>query len=260
MANANQALGLTQNDGTAIKEAANFERNDVLSCNLVVMPADYPEYAHDDYHEPRRATIRKPIRAVDIKIATHKAQADELADHWNSIKGCAIVLKAQAGKHEGYRMVGHWLKGLPTLAYNQELDCEVLADMTMDCLTSSLEAVFKTPTETTDTHLIARLIKEHFATHYFQNLKGTSFFKHINKMFNEQRIESCIDSTMTDLYGNYEEQWLDNTSNRLNLMHSSFRTHITDNPNALMALINAFELEQVAYASAKAGEITIACR
>ena len=236
----------------------NFPLNQVLSFNKPIMPAMLIDC------EPTSDRYEVAVKDAKSKITLMGIKANTMVENWNYANTKAIRLSVEKGQIDGIRIVGQWAECLTVEHYNQELDYHAVAEHIADNLIDNLEAIYPTLELIChfeqSVHTVIRNLKEaFFNSNQFAELRDTSFFKHINKIFDIERLtelfEEIGDSYSKPILYATDAEDLEAFKAILKL---TFLTFIDERKRIASAVVG-FELEQVCIASDKAQNITELC-
>ena len=233
----------------------NFARNQVLSFNKIVVPEDYLKQNPSATASDIAAKCAKDKGAFIGRLAENKADA------WNVTNAHAIDLIVKHGDGDTWMVIGEWAACLTVDDHTKELDCRYIANQ----LVAATEPLVKTALEGIDVdygyieqgiYLATNRVKDIiFSIDAFDLLRNTSFFKHINKAFDQSRLKEIFDEinfcSNLPFHPTHDEQ---QQAFRTALRQTFECFLVEDNKYIISALTN-FELEQVALASAKACDI-----
>ena len=236
-----------------------FGLNEVLSFNRTVNPVDYID---------REAVCDEAtaIALAENEVSLLALRAEEMVEAWNNLGAYAINLEVQKSDDLGFRIVGEWADCLAVEGYNQEVDVLTTANH----LGRQAYKEIKTAMADLDVDFDYVAIGIHRATssirtaifnnEYFKDLHNTSFFKHIGKAFDPLVIRAEFDETNEysnlPFYPTEDEQ----QQEFRRILRRTFEGFLyKDNNEHIIKAVSAFELEQVALASAQAAIIIQAC-
>lgn len=233
----------------------NFGRNKVLSFNKVVVPEDYlDEKPNATYHDITAKCVRDKGTFIG-RLAENKADA------WNVTNAHAIDLIVKHGIAGAWMVVGEWAACLTVDEYTKELDCRHIANQ----LAAAAEPLVKTSLKDLDVdydyieqgiYLATNRVKDIiFGIDAFDLLRNTSFFKHINKAFNQDRLKEIFDEinlcSNLPFHPTHDEQ----LQAFKTALRQTFECFLVEDNKYIVSALTNFELEQVALASAKACDI-----
>ena len=235
--------------------------NKVLSFNRAIVPSDYID------SPPNTDIYDTAVKASKHKVSMIADHAEKMVSDWNDLGAYAIKLAVERNHETGFRIIGQWLDCLPVDSYTQELDTLSCTDWigreAYKSLTTALSDI-DVNFDCIDLGINTAVNSIQFAlfnNKYFADLHNTSFFKHIGKAFKPLVIRSEFDEANSynqmPFFPTEDEQQAEFKK----ILKSTFEVFldIEYNPYILEA-VNAFDLEQVAIASAQAAIIMKSCR
>ena len=233
----------------------NFARNQVLSFNKIVVPEDYLKQNPSATASDIAAKCAKDKGTFIGRLAENKADA------WNVTNAHAIDLIVKHGDGDTWMVIGEWAACLTVDDCTKELDCRHTANQLAAAAEPLVEKALKDLDVDYDyieqgIYLATNRIKDViFDIDAFDLLRNTSFFKHINKAFDQEKLKEIFDEinpcNNLPFHPTYDEQ---QQAFKAALRQTFECFLVEDNKYIINALTN-FELEQVAFASAKACDI-----
>lgn len=235
----------------------NFPLNQVLSINEPIMPALFVDC------EPSTDRYEASMKDAQHKISLIALKARDMVNDWNHGSTKGIRLSVEQGHTDGIRIVGNWADCLAVEHYNKELDYRAVAEYVAETMIDVLDNIYPTLDlvchfEESAACVITNLKHAFFMRSEFIELQNTTFFKHINKIFNVDRLQEIFqevsDTHSTTIYPTDSEE----LETFKVVLKQSFCALLEEKQRITDAVIG-FELEQVAKASDRAWEITKIC-
>lgn len=229
--------------------------NQVLSFNKIVVPEDY-------FEKNPNATKSD----IGFKTSEHKRTflayiAENAADAWNNTNAYAIDLIVQNNADGCWRVIGEWAACLAVDDYSQELDCLEIAETLMNEVfplvketINSLEVNYNDVGNSI--YFGSNKMKDViFNTNTFSLLRNTSFFKHINKALDQQKLREIFDELSDGINMPFHPTHEEQTQAFKTALRQTFECFFTESNQYIVDAVKNFELEQIALASAKACDI-----
>lgn len=235
----------------------NFPLNQVLSINEPIMPALFVDC------EPSTDRYEVSIKDAKHKISLIALKARDLVNDWNHGTTKAIRLNVEKGHTDGIRIVGDWANCLAVEHYNKELNYHAVAEYVAETMMDVLEETYSTLDlvchfEQSVHTVITNLKHAFFMRSEFSELHNTTFFKHINKIFNADRLQEIFQEVSDAHSTSFHPTCSEELETFKTVLKQSFFV-LLEERNRITDAVIGFELEQVAQASDRAWEITKIC-
>jgi hypothetical protein len=235
----------------------NFSLNQVLSINELIMPALFVDC------EPSTDRYEVSLKDAQHKISLIALKARDMVDDWNHGTTKGIRLCVEKGHTDGIRIVGEWADCLAINDNNKEMDYRIVAGYVAQTMMDVLDDIYPTLDlichfeESADT-VITNLKHAFFMRSEFSELHNTTFFKHINKIFNVDRLQEIFQEVSDTYSGSFYPTESEELASFKSGLKQSFFELLEESQRITDAVIG-FELEQVAQASDRAWDITKVC-
>lgn len=232
----------------------NARPNQVLSFNRSVVPWHWQE------------NLNATDTNLVARVAKHKASfaailAENAADAWSNTGGNAINLSVQHFDDECWGIIGEWAACLAVDDYTKELDCLEIADqLVREVFPLVKETINSLEVNHNDVENSIRFGSNKmkdviFNTNTFSLLRNTSFFKHINKALDQQKLREIFDESSNGINMPFHPTHEEQTQAFKTALRQTFEGFFIEGNQNIINAVQNFELEQVALASAKACDI-----